>query len=175
MMAMRAVVFDWGDTLMRDLGFPGPMVNWPRVEAMKGAAEALEAISEEMICCVASNAGDSDAELMGQALERVGMRRFFRYLWTSRELGAAKPERAFFEAILERLGLPAGACVYVGNDLEKDIVPARAVGMRTVWVAAGGREAAVAADAVLGAMGELVGAVDGMRTGFAEKEQNSQD
>jgi FMN phosphatase YigB (HAD superfamily) len=161
------VVFDWGDTLMRDLGFPGPMADWPRVEVMEGVAEALEAIGKELICCVASNAGDSDARLMGQALERVGIRWFFRHLWTSRELGAAKPEPAFLVAVLERLGLPPAACVFVGNDLQKDIVPARAAGMRTVWVATrdGASREALAADVVIESLEELARALGELQQG----------
>ena len=35
---LRGVVWDWGDTLMRDIpGQKGPMVDWPHVEAMPGA------------------------------------------------------------------------------------------------------------------------------------------
>jgi HAD superfamily hydrolase (TIGR01509 family) len=153
------VVFDWGDTLMRDLQLPGPMVFWPRVEVIQGVIEALEALHRRLRCCVASGAGESDAELMGQALERVGLRRFFRGLWTSKELGASKPQPAFYRAVLDRLGLPPPACVMIGNDYEKDILPAKAAGMRTVWLAQSPRGDEAAADAIIYSMAELLAAI----------------
>jgi putative hydrolase of the HAD superfamily len=154
--AIEAVIFDWGDTLMRDLAqYQGAMAHWPHVELIPGAQEALEALRGRFILCVASNAGDSDAMLMGLALERVGIRRYFHHLWTSRELGAAKPDRAFFEAILRNLGLEAEACLMVGNDYEKEIVPAKAVGMQAVWLARPSAARSSAAGAAVRSMTEL--------------------
>lgn len=146
---IRAVIFDWGDTIMRDFPtFPGAMVTWPRVELVDGAAEALAAIAGQYTICLASNAGQSDAELMGQALDRVGIRGYFDHLWTSKELGAAKPDRRFFQEIAAHLGVVPGACAMVGNDYAKDIAGAAAAGMRTVWLnpegaPAPGRDASV--------------------------------
>jgi FMN phosphatase YigB (HAD superfamily) len=144
---------------MRDLQSEGPMAFWPEIALLPGVGEALEAIGGRVVCCVASNAGDSDAALMGRALERGGIRRHFRHLWTSRELGAAKPAPAFFAAILERLGLEPGECAFVGNDYAKDIAPARAAGMRAIWLnpaASGGGERA---DAILRTMADLPAAL----------------
>jgi FMN phosphatase YigB (HAD superfamily) len=159
------VVFDWGDTLMRDLQSPGPMALWPRVEVVEGVVEALETLHGRLRCCVASGAGESDAELMAQALERVGLRRFFRGLWTSKELGISKQEPAFYRALLDRLGLPAAACVMVGNDYDKDILPAKAAGMRTVWLAGSPSGDAAAADAIIHSMADLRAAIDTLGPG----------
>ena len=65
-MTIRAIVFDWGDTLMRDFGLPGPMALWPRVEVLPGAAAALEVLHERYRLAVASNAGESGADLIRQ-------------------------------------------------------------------------------------------------------------
>ncbi len=92
-LSIRAVVFDFGETLMCDLRLPGPMALWPRVEVVPGAAEAVESLHRRLLCCVASGAVESDAELMGRALERVDMRRFFRYLKSreARQLARSTP------------------------------------------------------------------------------------
>lgn len=154
---MKALIFDWGDTLMRDFPeFTGPMAHWPRVELMPGAAEALAVLHERYICCVASNAGDSNAFLMGQALARVGIRQYCHHLFTSRELGAAKPDPAFFRGILAQLGIEPHEAVMVGNDYVKDIAGAKAVGLWTVWVSANPPGTAPAADAVIASLLELV-------------------
>jgi putative hydrolase of the HAD superfamily len=46
-------------------------------------------------------------------------------------VGMRKPEPAIYELTLERLGLPAEACVFV-DDLEINLPPARALGIHTV-------------------------------------------
>jgi HAD superfamily hydrolase (TIGR01509 family) len=135
------------------------MAFWPEVALLPGVGEALEAISSRLVCCVASNAGDSDAALMGRALERGGIGRHFRHLWTSRELGAAKPAPEFFAAILDRLGLEAGECVFVGNDYAKDIAPARAAGMKAVWLNPAGAAGAEHAGAIIRTMADLPAAL----------------
>jgi len=132
---LKGVVWDWGDTLMRDIpGNPGPMVSWPYVEAMPGAAQALRALSRLPVQCVASNATDSDGERVAEALERVGLRRRVTHFFTSGELGVRKPDPAFFRRVAREVGIPPRHLLSVGNDLRKDIVPAKAVGMVTVWV-----------------------------------------
>jgi HAD superfamily hydrolase (TIGR01509 family) len=153
---IRAVIFDWGDTLMRDFPqFEGAMVHWPRVEQMPGVKETLQSLAGRFVLCVASNAGDSDAELMGHALERVGVRHFFDHLWTSRELGGAKPTLAFFQSILRALDLEPAACIMIGDDYKKDIIPAKAAGLWTVWLAPSPAPMAPAADAVIHSMEDL--------------------
>jgi putative hydrolase of the HAD superfamily len=43
-----------------------------------------------------------------------------------------KPDPRIYELTLERLGLPARACVFV-DDLEPNIAAAAALRLRTVW------------------------------------------
>jgi len=157
----QLLIFDWGDTIMRDFpDLPGSMAFWPRVEAISGAAEALAALSPIYPCCLASNAGASDAALMGQALERVGLRQYFRHLYTSKELGAAKPSPDFFLGVCQRVGVDPAACVMIGNDYAKDIAGARAVGIRTVWLAADpGPGPHPAADVIIATLADLPGAL----------------
>jgi putative hydrolase of the HAD superfamily len=55
----------------------------------------------------------------------------------SAELGVEKPGPEPFLEVLDRLGLDARHTLYVGDDPHNDIAGARAVGMRTCWVAWG--------------------------------------
>jgi putative hydrolase of the HAD superfamily len=48
--------------------------------------------------------------------------------------GAGKPDRAAFDAILDRLGAVAGESVFVGDDPWFDVFGARRAGMRTIRV-----------------------------------------
>lgn len=130
---IKAIIFDWGDTLMKDyIQYNGPMVDWPQVDVVLGVKEALSKIYESYICCVASNAGSSDGKLMRLALDRVGIEKYFREFFTSKELGAKKPDIKFFQEILNRLNLNPYEVVMVGNDYNKDIEPAKTVGMWTI-------------------------------------------
>lgn len=159
---MKAIIFDWGDTLMRDFPqYPGPMASWPVVEVIDGAAEALEGLDRSLVCCVASNAGASDAALLGQALERVGIRSYFDHLFTSKELGAAKPDPRFFIEAATRAGAAPNQCVMVGNDYVKDIIGAKQAGMRTVWldVGASGSAEHPHADHIIRRIDELPGLI----------------
>jgi len=132
---LRGVVWDWGDTLMRDIpGQVGPMVDWDRVEAMPGALSAVRSLSGLPVRCVATNAMESTGLQVAAALDRVGLRPFLSQFFTSGELEFSKPEAEFFAEVARRLGVPAKALMAVGNDYKKDIVPAKAVGMRTVFI-----------------------------------------
>lgn len=59
-------------------------------------------------------------------------------LLTSEDLGADKPDPAFFRALLSVLDDPEPADVwYVGDRPDNDVVPAAAAGLRTVWLRRG--------------------------------------
>lgn len=156
---IQALIFDWGDTLMRNFDFPGAMAFWPRVEVIPGVEKSLDILSGRYTCCVASNAGDSDAHLMGEGLERGQIRKYFVKLWTSRELGAVKPEPEFFQAILNNLCLPPEVCVMIGDDYKKDICPAKKAGLGTIHLAGPTVDYEPMADAIIRSMEDLVDAV----------------
>jgi putative hydrolase of the HAD superfamily len=48
------------------------------------------------------------------------------------ELGAAKPDPAFFAAVASRLSIAPAAALYVGDDPEQDLAPARRAGWRAI-------------------------------------------
>jgi len=60
------------------------------------------------------------------------------HLATSDDLGAEKPDEAFFAAVLELVGTADPAEVlYVGDRVDNDVLPAAAFGMRTCWLRRG--------------------------------------
>ena len=52
----------------------------------------------------------------------------------SAEVGAEKPDPALFRSLLREAGTTADRVAMVGDRLDRDIAPAKALGMRTVWV-----------------------------------------
>lgn len=56
---------------------------------------------------------------------------------TSDDWGAAKPDAAFFRALLGAVPCDAGEVVYVGDRLDNDLRPAKAAGMQTAFIRRG--------------------------------------
>ena len=131
------------------------------LEPLPGARALLECVHElGLSCVIASNgifrtATDYWADFRAHDLaDRISA------VISSVDTYWRKPHRKFFEAALEAARVPAGACVMIGNSEAKDILPAAALGMRTVRVAI--EEAiptATAAGAVCGSLEEAARAV----------------
>jgi putative hydrolase of the HAD superfamily len=67
-------------------------------------------------------------------LELEGVRDQFVATAISGVVGVAKPDPGIFHAALDQVGVPAGACVHVGDNLDADVAGARAVGMTPVLI-----------------------------------------
>jgi len=131
---IRALIFDWGDTVMRVFPeFSGPMAHWPRVEAVPGIENALRAAKPSYVIAVASNASDSGSSLVRDALERAGLEKYFDEVFTARDLKATKPNSAFYRGILRKLELAPEEVVMIGDHFETDIAGAKTTGLWTIW------------------------------------------
>lgn len=88
---------------------------------------------------------------LGDVCQEFGLMDFLDVIVDSTVEGVAKPDPRIFQRALDRLGLPPSACWFVGDSLEKDIVPAHRLGLRTVWIvpAEKGPAAHPAADVVI--------------------------
>lgn len=127
------ILFDWGDTLMRTLEYPGPMCAWPEVEVIPGAAEALRELSGRAGIALATNAADSQEDEIWKALARGGLDPFIERIFCFKSVGHKKSSPPFFAHVMEQLGLPAAHLVMVGDDFEQDVTAANAVGIQAVW------------------------------------------
>jgi len=131
---INVYLFDWGDTLMVD--FPnvtGKMCNWEIVEVVSGAKEALEALSKHSQIYIATGAADSTELEIKLAFERVGLSEFISGYFCKANLGLAKGSPEFLNSILAKLNMPSVNVAMVGDDFEKDINPAIAVGIQPFW------------------------------------------
>lgn len=59
----------------------------------------------------------------------------FALVTTMDNMHASKPNLAYYREILDVTGVEADTAVMVGDDWERDILPAHAVGMHTYWIA----------------------------------------
>lgn len=134
-MPLEVVAFDWGGTLVEDPGlYPGPMAHWPVVAAVPGAAEALAALVPHYRLVVATNADESAAALVLAALARVGLADPFEAVFSSADLGVAKPDAAFYKAMTDQLDVSPAAVVTVGDNFLNDVAGARAAGLQAIWL-----------------------------------------
>jgi len=128
------LLFDWGDTLMRDFKeFNGPMNDWPRVEAIPGAAGMLAALHSDWILAIATNAGDSDELDIRAAMQRVDLNRWLDKIYCFKKIGHKKPSREFYQCILDDLKLAPQFVCMVGDNYEADVLGANACGIPAIW------------------------------------------
>lgn len=128
------VLFDWGDTVMRDdPAASAPMVEWQTVEVVADIAEVLAYLhSCGRRIGLATSASLSDENQIRGALRRVGLDEYFSRIYCFKNTGLSKGE-AFYRHILSDLGIPAAEVLMVGDGFEKDIQAANAVGIVAIW------------------------------------------
>ena len=132
----QAILFDWGDTVMRV--FPdetGPMEGWRRVEAMPGIHEVLLSLTRSAQTVLATNAVDSSEDAIWRALAGADLDHHFDRVYCFQGVGHRKPSIEFFDTVLLDLGIDSSHAWLVGDDFESDVVGANAAGMAAVWYA----------------------------------------
>lgn len=64
----------------------------------------------------------------------AGLGKFLGVILDSTQMGISKPNPAIFRIAVEKLGVVAEEAIFVGDSYERDIVPSRQLGMKTVWM-----------------------------------------
>lgn len=59
------------------------------------------------------------------------------FLGVSAIVGIEKPNPAIFELAISKLATPANQIIHIGNRIDTDVLPAKKLGMKTVWVRRG--------------------------------------
>lgn len=128
------VLFDWGDTVMRD--YPerlNPMVEWETVELVDGIADVLAGLhSSGRQIVLATSAEISDEGQIRGALRRGGIDSYFSRIYCFKNTHLPKGE-AFYRHILADLNIPASEAIMVGDTFAKDVEIPNSLGMFAVW------------------------------------------
>jgi 2-haloacid dehalogenase len=106
--------------------FSGSVVDWP---AFPDSAGALERLHRRFRLGVITNCDD---DLFAASARRLGTE--FDWVVTAQQAGSYKPDEANFHLAFERVGLPRERIVHVAQSLYHDHVPAKRLGLRTVWI-----------------------------------------
>lgn len=131
-MKYKYILFDWGDTLMKDFPNQRPMLEWEHVEAVAGAGEVLNRLGPQAALIVATSAAVSDESQIRAALARVGLEAHIRKIYCFKNTGLKKSAE-FYRHILHDLDAAPGEAVMVGDSFAHDVLAANQAGMYAVW------------------------------------------
>ena len=106
--------------------FGGSVQDWP---AFPDAAAALARLATRFRLGVITNCDD---DLFAYSNARLGEP--FTWVITAQQLGSYKPDERNFLLAFERIDVPRERILHVAQSLFHDHVPARRLGMETVWV-----------------------------------------
>jgi len=93
----------------------------------------------------------------------LGYAPFLSLVVDSQRVGLFKPDPAIYLHAASRLALPPSSILMVGDSFDRDVRPAKSIGMRTAWLrgpVAGPSPDGTSADFVLQALNELPAALD---------------
>jgi 2-haloacid dehalogenase len=126
--ASRGVGRDYGVELSDEAAdvFGGSVGDWP---AFPDSAVALNALASRFRLGVITNCDD---DLFALSNRRLGVK--FDWVITAQQLGSYKPDPRNFELAFERMGLPRERVLHVAQSLFHDHVPAKTLGLTTVWI-----------------------------------------
>ena len=106
------------------------MADWP---AFPDSSEALERLQTRFALVTITNCDD---DLFAASQKRLGVT--FDAVITAQQVGRYKPDTAGFllahERIERELGVPKERILHVAQSLFHDHVPAKSLGMQTVWI-----------------------------------------
>jgi 2-haloacid dehalogenase len=106
--------------------FSASVKDWP---AFPDSAGALQALKKKYKLAIISNI---DNDLFTFSAQRLQVE--FDWVITAQHARSYKPSWHNFHLAFERIGLPQTKILHVAQSLFHDIVPAKALGVSTVWV-----------------------------------------
>ena len=132
----REVLAQAGEMVCGELGvgampeelaaFGGGVVDWP---AFPDSSAALASLKRRYALAVITNCDD---DLFAASNRRLGVA--FDFVITAQQCGGYKPDPHNFEVAFERIDRPRERILHVAQSLFHDHVPAKALGMTTVWI-----------------------------------------
>jgi 2-haloacid dehalogenase len=106
--------------------FSASVADWP---AFPDSAAALARLQKRFRLGVITNCDD---DLFAASNARLGVT--FDWVVTAQQVRSYKPDEANFRAAFDRLGLPRDRILHVAQSLFHDHVPAKGLGLSSVWI-----------------------------------------
>jgi putative hydrolase of the HAD superfamily len=105
----------------------------PPLKLAEGFAVEAESISRRFKIGIAGQYGTEILDL----LRENSILDYFAFQFTQDDFSLTKPDPRYFEQIAKKAGVAPQECILVGDRIDKDIIPARQVGMKTILVRTG--------------------------------------
>jgi HAD superfamily phosphatase (TIGR01668 family) len=119
----KGIFFDFGDTLIKE----------GTVETLPNCHEVLEFLTDRYKLAIICNTSSS-GEKIREVLRSAGIKKYFKLVVVSSEVGLRKPDKKIFRIALEFLDLQPDEVVMVGNRISADILGGNRIGMKTVLI-----------------------------------------
>ncbi len=137
-LGLRALMRHHVRLQLEELGRSVPAWEEPLVEGFCSRTESflrrnallLARLRERFLLGVVSNFYGNVAVLCQEA----GLSPWLDVILDSTRVGVCKPDPGIFRMALDGLGLEPAEAVFVGDSYERDMMPARKMGMRTIWM-----------------------------------------
>lgn len=135
-MAVTVVVFDVGETLVDEAT---TYQRWEDEGATTFVFADRDLHSDALPCFAALHEGGLRLGAAGNmyAHHEDFLRPHVDFVGSSERWGVEKPDLGFFAHVVEAAGAPAGEILYVGDRVDKDVLPALAAGLRAVRIRRG--------------------------------------
>lgn len=121
-----AAAYGFAPTADEVAAFGGSVADWP---AFPDSPGALSRLASRFKLGVLTNCDD---DLFAASNRRLGVT--FDWVVTAQQARGYKPRIANFELLFERVGLPRERILHVAQSLFHDHVPAKQLGLTTVWI-----------------------------------------
>jgi putative hydrolase of the HAD superfamily len=132
---------------LRFLDIETPAAAGRIVDAFVAESEEALAASRRWLASLAGRVALGVVSNFYGNLERIlvdaEMHALFGAIVDSAVVGVSKPDAEIFSLALARLGVAPSEALFVGDSLEKDVLPARACGLRAVFLAPAERACAL--------------------------------
>lgn len=146
--------------IMKELGFGDDLltekiadeVSRTQIQNLVQNRGVLESLSKTHLLGICSNFS-GNLEIILKQFELHGL---FSVIIESFHAKVSKPDARIFELALEQLKTKPAQCLFVGDSPEKDIVPARKLGMRTVLLHEPGKKTECGANRYIEDLRELI-------------------
>ena len=121
-------------TVINKFGFKEVAPYRTELEIMyDGVPAVIKTLAEKYELGIIANQLDG----LKERLEAFGLLKYFKYIVSSWDVKVMKPDIRIFEYALDKANCkPQDACM-IGDRLDNDILPAKSLGMKTVWIKQG--------------------------------------
>ena len=105
----------------------------PPLKLMAGLAQEVRALAAHFALGIAGQYGREVLDLLDEH-DLLGC---FVHRFTQDDFAITKPDPRYYEQMAQRMRMDPRSCVMVGDRIDKDVIPARQTGMKTIRIRAG--------------------------------------